>query len=539
MSEMPNESFFDMPEDPDDRTSDGFVAWLDALAQTADDDELFAVLASQRPPTSGLARQQIRGRLIKVLKERFTELAIDGSPAKIADAWLKEGGDDGELLQGSEWTPEKVIPWETAVTGRLVLDEVKDMLSNYVHVSEDGLVALTLWTAFTHVYDCFGVAPILDISSPTMRCGKSSTVVIVRHLCHAGMLSGNITPSAVFRAVDAWKPTLLIDEADTFAAMNDELRGIINSGHTRDTAFVVRSVGDTNEPRVFSTWAPKLVAAIGRLPQTIEDRSIRIVMTRKPVGVEKRDAFDVERPRQDCGAIRRRLVRFALDSLNTISSVTVRRPSGLNDRAWNNWKPLFAVAEAVGGDWPSRAERAALALSGDVEDIDLHDVGTLAVQHVWQVLEPVGRLSTADILEHLISKDEGPWAKWWESSVARGELKSPAARLAKILKPFGIKPRQLKIEGEKTRGYDLEDFASDAVAVYLHKDGTDGTQGTSGPSSDAGCTVRNARTVFSGPLLGDELYPLLLADAARDGHLTETEADQQHQVHKLVLEAAA
>ena len=105
-------------------------------------------------------------------------------------------------------------------------------------------------------------------------------IVVPRHLCRAPLLSGNITPAALFRAIEAWKPTLLIDEADTFAKMNDELRGILNAGHTRDTAFVVRAEGDANEPRLFSTWAPKVVAAIGRLPDTIEDRAIRIVPRR-------------------------------------------------------------------------------------------------------------------------------------------------------------------------------------------------------------------------------------------------------------------
>jgi hypothetical protein len=82
--------------------------------------------------------------------------------------------------------------------------------------------------------------------------------------------------------------------------LSDELRGIVNAGHTRDSAFTVRAEGDRNEPRLFSTWAPKLVAAIGRLPDTIEDRSIRIVLTRKPTWVAKADAFDSETVRAAC-----------------------------------------------------------------------------------------------------------------------------------------------------------------------------------------------------------------------------------------------
>src|SRR3954464_13802467 len=55
----------------------------------------------------------------------------------------------------------------------------------------------------------------------------------------AGTL-GNFFIEAVYRAIEEKQPTLLIDEADTFLQGNDELRGILNSGYTRKTAFVVR-----------------------------------------------------------------------------------------------------------------------------------------------------------------------------------------------------------------------------------------------------------------------------------------------------------
>src|SRR5262249_49401123 len=155
---------------------------------------------------------------------------------------------------------------------------------------------------------------------------------------------------------------------------------------------------DSNEPRLFSTWAPKLVAAIGRLPDTIEDRSIRVVLARKPTSVKKRDAFDPDLVRRDCEAVRRQLARFVLDNLDEIATATPERPDGLHDRAWNNWRPLLAIAKVAGGDWLERAESAALELSGEVDDGDDEDVGTLALQHVWEVLEPAGRLATADIL---------------------------------------------------------------------------------------------------------------------------------------------
>lgn len=486
----------DFPENPDDRATDGFATWLDALASAPSEEEVFDALASHRPPTSKLARQQIRGRLITILKQKFAELESGAAAARTADAWLQEGAETDDV-QGQGFVIEEIEVWGSSVVGADVLDEVEMRVDAYVHTTVEKRTALTLWIAYSHVFDCFGVSPIMDLSSPTKRCGKSTAVVLCRHLCRAPLLSGNITPAALFRAVQAWKPTLLIDEADTFAKMNDELRGILNAGHTRDTAFVVRSEGDGNEPRLFSTWAPKLVAAIGRLPDTIEDRAIRIVLTRKPVSVKKLDAFDPEAVRRDCELARRRLARFVLDNIDVIATAEAERPDGLNDRAWNNWRPLFAVAAAAGGDWPARALAAALELSGDGDDAEEEDVGTLALRHVWEVLEPAGKLATGDVLSHLVSKDEGPWAKWWEAQLAKGEVKSSAARLAKLLKPFGIKPEQVWIDGKNVRGYDAERFRVDTVAVYLQKDARDVRDARPGSRSEAGSSVPSISSVSS------------------------------------------
>lgn len=427
-----------------------------------------------------------------------------------------------------------------------MLDEVRELYAAYLYAPETALDALALWVTYSHAFDLFSISPILDLSSPTKRCGKSTAIVVSRHLCPSPLLSGNITPAALFRAVEAWKPTLLIDEADTFAKMHDELRGILNAGHTRDTAFVIRAEGDANEPRVFSTWAPKMVAAIGRLPDTIEDRSVRVVLTRKPTGAARRDAFDQEGVRRDCEPVRRRLVRFTLDEIDAIALMTVERPAGLNDRAWNNWRPLLAVAAAAGPDWLERGERAARALSGDANDDSVEEeVGTLALQHVWEVLAPAGRLATADILIHLVAKDEGPWAKWWEARVAKEELKTPAASLAKLLRPFGIKPRQMWLGERNVRGYDADDFTAH-VRVYLpQNDASDASDARTESPSHAGSSDPSGPSVFSRdarvrvPIAGRPGYPLLVAKALRDGYITEHEHDELERFHRHLWEQRA
>jgi hypothetical protein len=54
------------------------------------------------------------------------------------------------------------------------------------------------------------------------------------------MAASNISAAAVYRSVERWRPTLLLDELDTYIHDADELRGVINSSHRRSQAYVAR-----------------------------------------------------------------------------------------------------------------------------------------------------------------------------------------------------------------------------------------------------------------------------------------------------------
>jgi len=100
------------------------------------------------------------------------------------------------------------------------------------------------------------------------------------------VVTSNTTAAALFRSIDQFKPTLLVDELDTFIQAKEELRGILNSGHTRATAHILRCVGHDHEPRPFSTWAPKALAMIGQLPETLRDCVIVVRLKRKRPMIE-------------------------------------------------------------------------------------------------------------------------------------------------------------------------------------------------------------------------------------------------------------
>ena len=75
------------------------------------------------------------------------------------------------------------------------------------------------------------------------RCGKSTLLELLLGLVFKALSTSNTSVAALFRGIEMWQPTVLIDEGDTFLRDNEELRGIINSGHSRGSAYVLRTVG--------------------------------------------------------------------------------------------------------------------------------------------------------------------------------------------------------------------------------------------------------------------------------------------------------
>jgi hypothetical protein len=349
------------------------------------------------------------------------------------------------------------------VDGAALLDELCATFTAHAVLPPGAAEALALWALNTYAFDAHDFLPILLIDSPEKRCGKSTVLRLLLLLCHSVLPASNIPPAALFRSVDKCRPTLLIDEADTFLRESDELRGIINSGHTRDLAFVVRCVGEDNEPRSFSTWAPKTIAMIGKAPDTIADRSVRVSLRRKLPGerVERIDSRD-----QNFTSLRSKCARWAQDNLFSLQQTRIVPLETSNDRAADNWSPLLRIAEVAGGNWPEKARVAAKQLLGGEGEEETLSGGVrllIDIQEVFMASRR-DRLSSSDILNRLVEIEDSPWAEW-----CNGRQMTPP-QMAKHLKPFGIKPKVHRFGGETFRGYDLADF-QDAFTRYLPRQG--------------------------------------------------------------------
>jgi putative DNA primase/helicase len=266
--------------------------------------------------------------------------------------------DNTDTPQGETITTLEMIPWDTPVDGSTLLQEILDLITQYVVLPQASALAVALWILHTYVYDLFYVSPRLHITSPEKRCGKSYLVTLIALLAHRAVTISNITPASLFRLIAKYQVTVVMDEADTFVLGNEDLRGILNAGHTKETAYILRTVGDDHEVRRFSVWAPTVIAGIGRLPATVQDRAITIALKRKKADEVREDllkALRKKRVQPTASTLRQQCLRWAQDTLDTLHQSDPGIPDGVHDREANNWEPLLAIADAIGGQWPNEA----------------------------------------------------------------------------------------------------------------------------------------------------------------------------------------
>jgi hypothetical protein len=213
-------------------------------------------------------------------RERKAAAELLGVRTSVLEKMVKTTRSKDDTGKGRAFELAETKPWHEAVDGAALIRDMVAAIKRYVVLPEGGADMVALWALHSHCFDCFGHSPRLAIQSPEKGCGKTTLLDVLGHIVARLLSTSNVSPAAIFRIVEACRPTLLIDEADTFLRENDELRGILNSGHRKGGA-VIRTVGDDHEPRQFSTWAPCAIALIGRLPDTLEDRSIVCALRRR------------------------------------------------------------------------------------------------------------------------------------------------------------------------------------------------------------------------------------------------------------------
>lgn len=384
-------------------------------------------------------------------------------------------------------------PWPEPVRTAELLDLLAETVRRHVVLSGAAADAVALWIAHTWVFPRFQHTPRLAVTSPAKRCGKSALLNLLSVLTCRALKVDNVSAAAMFRVIEAHQPTLAIDEADSFLGDREELRGILNSGfEERGRVIRVEERDGEHVPCTFSTFAPVAIAAIGRLPGTLADRSVPVALKRK---LPHEIVVKMRHSRLALAEAARRLARWATDAAADLSP-DPDVPEALNDRQGDISVPLLSIADHAGEGWGRRARVSLLTVfeaGAEAEEAGAEASTQMLLTDIrtaFEVEGEGGRISSDGLVTFLWRLDDRPWGE-----MDRGKPIT-ARQLARRLAPFGIKPKPQRVGGDLSRGYDLADFA-DALARYLP------VRAASSPQEGAAAvtpeTPQEAHGVSSGP----------------------------------------
>ena len=365
-------------------------------------------------------------------------------------------------------------PWPLTVSTSELLSTIMGKLREHVVLDSGAAVAVALYTMLTYIVDELQLCPMLLLRSAVKRSGKTTLLGLLLRMTYRALGVASISAAALYRVVDLLKPTLLLDEVDATLSQKTDtaeaLRGLLNAGNDRTSSRVLRCVGEDREVVSYDAFGAKVLAGIGHIPDTMEDRAV-VVELRRKLEDEKVRRFSVLDDQGEFKEIRRKLQRWASEHGKRVGAARPQIPFGLNDRASDNWSPLLAIADLAGGEWGVRARSVALELSGGARD-DEQDIRFELLKDIRAIFDGEGgdtckALTTSTLIEKLCELEEAPW-----STFHRGELLTPRG-MGRMLRPFGIASVNLKVSrdpetGKDTvaKGYRRETFI-DAWVRYL------------------------------------------------------------------------
>jgi len=428
-------------------------------------------------------------------------LQVDGALVLITSARQAHRADqlpEGLGLRHTEPGPSTVsrevaVRWlTTGESGSVArtLDALADFFVRYV-VLRDRRTALWIatWALATWCHRAFRIFPYLSIRSAEKRCGKSRLLSLLQRVCfNASPVTAHPTEAQLYRSAARTGGVQLFDEVETLKGDKDRFDALItvlNVGFERGgvvTRLEKRSDRFVEQP--YEVYAPRVLAGITGLKDTLEDRSLPLFMLRKrrnePVArLNRATEAEAEALRDACALAC--LTRIA-DILGAYDlAPTALEREAIDDRAVDLWSPLLAivfVADMENGGNRSREVLDAARDAGSQREADAEAGTTARLLEALELarLEVSGTPAPAELLEAVRGRPGFDWLK-------------STRRLASLLNPLGIVRQQVRTGDRRRWCYVLEaDQLADLRARYGGAaeagDEPDGCEPTASPGPD-------------------------------------------------------
>lgn len=359
-------------------------------------------------------------------------------------------------------------PWPEPVDGNELVEEIFTAIEKCVYLNSEQILAITYWVLHTYFIrpkgerQAFRYSPILHLTSWLFGCGKTVLQDLLAEMSHKSQKAANISASSLFRLLHSKQPTLFLDEIDTYFPNRDELVGFLNAGYDERVGKVMRQSpkgNDWSEMAEFSVWGAKCLAGIGSQVATLESRTIKIQLVRKPVQIRVERLHDVITQDPEFFLnIRRKCVRFAQDNGEALIRQHPAYRNELSDRANDCWSGLFKLAALIVAD-TQRLHDAAIKLSSSSgpEKSDFEEF--LLDLKPFVESFPQSRIPSKALVDYLRSLEDRPYP---HKSFSTYDL-------AIKFKPHGIHSIQMRTDtGRNVKGYEKAELQQ-LISKYLQE----------------------------------------------------------------------
>lgn len=281
--------------------------------------------------------------------------------------------------------PEKPDEFETVT---LLLDEIRAFIASYVAISETFALVAAYYVLLSWLYDAYRELPYLRVRGD-YGTGKTRFLQVVGSLCYKPIFaSGASTVAPLFHTLDAFRGTLILDEAD-FDRSDEkaDIVKILNNGNAQGFP-VLRMEGSSREgylnPRAFAVFGPKVIATRSDYADpALESRFISEDMqpsanagTRVPISLPEAYAGRALK-------LRNKLLLFRLRMWGQWPVSDALFESSIEPRINQVFAPLLALADGTDSGRSIRARMSEL-------QADLR--GRRAMESEAQILEAIAAL---------------------------------------------------------------------------------------------------------------------------------------------------
>lgn len=242
--------------------------------------------------------------------DTYQEITLDGV------TYHPIPGNNEAITQGLIHFPTGTLDYGTT---KELIENIQAHIHKYVEIGARFEKIASWYILFTYIYDRVDVTPYLRTRGDT-GTGKSRFQDVIGGLCYKPMFTaGAVTPAVMYRLINRYRGTLIIDEADWYKSTeSSEIIKILNCGFQRKRPVTRCQMDNPDNLQVFDTYCPKILSTRKDFnDKATENRCLTHInkeMTRNNIPINLPSEFHREQE-----ILRNKCLQWRLDHYNKIN----------------------------------------------------------------------------------------------------------------------------------------------------------------------------------------------------------------------------